>query len=118
MLTAKEPREFCLGYTAVGSSGAAIGSEFAQRIAAAMRFAIDRGIEQVDHFEELAIFSENVGAGGRVTCASGGRSTRAIPRNCMFRWTRPPYSQARAVRAALKVAVEQRGLLLSAPRRE
>src|SRR5438876_335787 len=50
MVTTKEPREFCLGYTAIGSRGSGLGSKFAKRIGGAMRLAIDRGIRQIKHF--------------------------------------------------------------------
>jgi hypothetical protein len=56
-----EPEEFCLGYTALGTRGAGGSWGLARQIAAAMRAAIGRGIEHLDHFELLGVFNAGIG---------------------------------------------------------
>ncbi len=57
VLTFLEPREFCLGYTGVGTSGAGSGKGFASAIASAISDAIRRGMQNPRHFEELGILN-------------------------------------------------------------
>jgi hypothetical protein len=62
LLIFREPREFCLGYTARGTSGLGSGDVFAARIAEAIAEAIRRGLQHPRHFEELGILNEGIGA--------------------------------------------------------
>lgn len=62
LLTFPEPKEFCLGYTSIGTSGAGGGRGYARAIARAMCNAISRGKTHLRHFEELGIFNEGIGA--------------------------------------------------------
>lgn len=61
LLQFPEPREFCLGYTEQGTSGAGGGIGYARMIAAAMEDAITRGLEHLKHFEELGVLNEGIG---------------------------------------------------------
>ena len=61
LLTFKEPREFCLGYTESGTGGAGGGPGYARLIAAAMVEAIQRGLADLHHFEELGILEKGIG---------------------------------------------------------
>jgi hypothetical protein len=61
LLTFPEPRELCLGYTQSGTGGAGGGQGFAKLIATAMEEAIDRGLTDLRHFEELGILNEGIG---------------------------------------------------------
>ncbi|WP_157930713.1 hypothetical protein [Glycomyces xiaoerkulensis] len=61
LLTFPEPQEFCLGYTRSGTDGAGGGKGYAQLIAEAMEDAIERGLTDLRHFEELGILNEGIG---------------------------------------------------------
>jgi len=61
LLRFPEPREFCLGYTESGTRGAGGGPGYARLIAAAMQDAIDRGLQDLRHFEELGVVNEGIG---------------------------------------------------------
>ncbi|MHB8762000.1 MAG: hypothetical protein ACYC6J_06385 [Coriobacteriia bacterium] len=61
LLRFPEPREFCLGYTEQGTSGAGGGLGYARLIAAAMEDAIARGLQDLRHFEELGVLNEGIG---------------------------------------------------------
>lgn len=52
-----EPREFCLGYTELGTRGAGGGLGYARLIAQAMESAIQRGLQDLRHFEELGVLN-------------------------------------------------------------
>ena len=56
-----EPREFCLGYAENSTHGAGGGSGYANLIAMAMNFAIQRGVRDLRHFEELGVLEEGIG---------------------------------------------------------
>jgi hypothetical protein len=56
-----EPKEFCLGYTAYGIDGSGGGTGYAQLIAEGMEMAIERGLTDLSHFEELGILNEGIG---------------------------------------------------------
>lgn len=56
-----EPREFCLGYTELGTRGAGGGLGYARLIAQAMESAIQRGLQDLRHFEELGVLNEGIG---------------------------------------------------------
>jgi len=70
LLTFKEPREFCLGYTEKGTDGAGGGRGYARLIARAMIQAINRGLSDLNHFEELGILEKGIGPDriGDITC--------------------------------------------------
>jgi hypothetical protein len=61
LLTFPEPKELCLGYTKSGTGGAGGGKEYAKLIAQAMEAAIERGLTDLRHFEELGILNEGIG---------------------------------------------------------
>lgn len=61
LLTFPEPKEICLGYTKSGTGGAGGGDGYAKLIAEAMEAAIDRGLTDLRHFEELGILNEGIG---------------------------------------------------------
>lgn len=61
LLTFPEPKEVCLGYTESGTGGAGGGSGYARLMAEAMVAAIDRGLTDLKHFEELGILNEGIG---------------------------------------------------------
>jgi hypothetical protein len=56
-----EPKEFGLGFVSKGNRGAGTGREFAQRIVKSMAIAIERGLQDLHHFEELGLLVENIG---------------------------------------------------------
>lgn len=70
LLTFKEPREFCLGYTELGTAGAGGGRGYAGLMAQAMVQAINRGMSNLEHFEELGILEKGIGPDriGDMTC--------------------------------------------------
>jgi hypothetical protein len=61
LLRFPEPSEFCLGYTSRGTRGAGTGVGHARLMARAMADAINRGLDDIRHFEELGILSEGIG---------------------------------------------------------
>ena len=61
LLTFPEPKELCLGYTKSGTDGAGGGQGYARLIAGAMEEAIERGLTDLRHFEELGILNEGIG---------------------------------------------------------
>lgn len=56
----KEPKEACLGYSIGNVDGAGSGSGFAKSIIGAIYDSINAGINDLNHFEELGIFSSNI----------------------------------------------------------
>jgi hypothetical protein len=56
-----EAEEICLGFTHGGTAGAGSGSEIGKLMAEAIWEAIQAGLDNIDHFEEVAIIRENVG---------------------------------------------------------
>jgi hypothetical protein len=56
-----EVEELCLGYTAAGTGGAGSGKELGQIMASAVWEAIQAGMVNIEHFEEVAILRENIG---------------------------------------------------------
>ena len=85
LLTFPEPREFCLGYTETGTRGSGGGPTYARLIAAAMEAAIQRGLQDLRHFEELGILNEGIGPDriSDVTCN--------VLRARFMRMSRPPW---------------------------
>lgn len=57
-----EARELCLGYASDSTMGAGSGYGFSKVIAGAIWASIKAGITHIDHFEELSIFNEGIGA--------------------------------------------------------
>ncbi len=61
LLRFPEPRPFCLGFTDSGTSGSGSGRGNARRICEAMELSINRGIENLAHFETLGVLNEGIG---------------------------------------------------------
>ncbi|HUA13290.1 MAG TPA: hypothetical protein VL989_02210 [Candidatus Sulfotelmatobacter sp.] len=61
LLIFHEPRELCLGYTALGTRGAGSSRGFASDMAEAITEAIRRGLSAPSHFEELGILRSGIG---------------------------------------------------------
>jgi len=57
-----EVQELCLGYTGEGTKGSGSGRDLAGEIAAAIWEAIESGVKEVTHFEEVGILRERIGA--------------------------------------------------------
>lgn len=57
-----EVEEICLGYTEAGTKGSGSGGKIGGLIASAIWKAIQAGMVEIKHFEEIAIFGENIGA--------------------------------------------------------
>lgn len=57
-----EIEELCLGYTKSGTRGAGSANEIATLMADGLSEAIQAGLEEITHFEEVGIFRENIGA--------------------------------------------------------
>lgn len=55
IMTFPEPREVGLGYVSSGQDGAGTAKGFARRIVKAMAQAIERGLQDMNHFEELGL---------------------------------------------------------------
>ncbi len=62
LLLFPEVAELRLGYTKGGIEGLGSAKIFAKSMADAVWNSIERGIEKIEHFEELSIFSEGIGA--------------------------------------------------------
>jgi hypothetical protein len=62
LLAFPEPKELCLGYTRRGTDGAGSARGFASIVARLIADSIRRGMENIDHFEELGIFEKGIGA--------------------------------------------------------
>ncbi|WFL78372.1 hypothetical protein P7228_04730 [Altererythrobacter arenosus] len=60
-LSFPEFEEACLGLTAKGTKGAGSGRDIAAQIAGAIWTAIERGAENLSHFEEVQIFGYGIG---------------------------------------------------------
>lgn len=65
-----EVAELCLGYTQSGTKGAGSGRELGRLMAGAIWDAIHAGLNNIDHFEEVAILRENIGP-DRISDATG-----------------------------------------------
>lgn len=57
-----EVHELCLGYAASSTKGSGSSFGFSNIIASAIWNSIQSGIKQIEHFEELSIFNEGIGA--------------------------------------------------------
>lgn len=56
-----EVGELCLGYTAKGTKGSGSGRTLAALLAGALAEAVDAGVKEFTHFEEIALLREGVG---------------------------------------------------------
>lgn len=65
-----EPKEFRLGYASTSSDGSGSGPGLARLVVAAMGEAINRGLSEMRHFEELGILIEGINKDriGDITC--------------------------------------------------
>lgn len=61
LLNFPEPKEVCLGYTDKGIDGAGSAKGYARIMSGLIADAIQRGMENIDHFEELGIFEKGIG---------------------------------------------------------
>lgn len=61
-LALPEVQELCLGYTGGGTGGSGSGPKIARLIAEAMSEAIQAGLIELTHFEEVAIIRQHIGA--------------------------------------------------------
>lgn len=57
-----EPEELCLGYTDAGTRGSGSGIMLARVIVEGLWEAIQAGLKELTHFEEIGIIRENIGA--------------------------------------------------------
>ena len=57
-----EVEELCLGYASSGTKGSGTGAGFAATIVGALWQAIQAGVKEITHFEEVGILSEGIGA--------------------------------------------------------
>lgn len=62
LLVFPEAEEFCIGYSGSSTKGAGSGRGFAKTIAEALWEAVSAGIEHLNHFEEVGILREGIGA--------------------------------------------------------
>jgi len=62
LLRMPEAEGLCLGYTKVGTGGSGSGLYLAKIIAEAIWEAIQSGTTQIEHFEEISILREGIGA--------------------------------------------------------
>jgi hypothetical protein len=56
-----EPKEFGLGFVSKGNRGSGTGRGFAKRIVRSMAIAIERGLQDLHHFEELGLLVDKIG---------------------------------------------------------
>ncbi|MDX2232980.1 MAG: hypothetical protein NW200_00650 [Hyphomonadaceae bacterium] len=61
MLYFPERSEFCLGYTADGIGGSGSGPDLTRNLVSGLWKAIDLGLKNLDHFEEVQIFQKGIG---------------------------------------------------------
>lgn len=61
LLQFPERAEFCLGYTADGISGSGSGPDLTDALVQGLWKAIDLGLTNLDHFEEVQIFQRGIG---------------------------------------------------------
>ncbi|MFD1415701.1 hypothetical protein [Oceanobacillus jeddahense] len=62
MLTFPEVDELCLGYTNKSTKGLGSGNVFSKKISGALLKSIRAGITELEHFEEIGILEEGIGA--------------------------------------------------------
>jgi hypothetical protein len=57
-----EVQEICLGFTQAGTKGSGSGYAFSSIMAYALWEAVNAGLENITHFEEVALFNKGIGA--------------------------------------------------------
>ena len=62
LLLFPEAEQFCIGYASQSTKGAGSGKGFAKIIADALWEAVETGITEFKHFEEVGILKEGIGA--------------------------------------------------------
>lgn len=62
LLVFREVQELCLGYSSGTTKGAGAGTGFARVIADALWEAVEAGIARLEHFEEVDLLREGIGA--------------------------------------------------------
>jgi hypothetical protein len=62
LLRFPEVEELCLGYTGKGTKGSGSGKAVAKDIAEALWEAVQEGIKEITHFEEVQLLREGIGA--------------------------------------------------------
>lgn len=62
ILVFREAQEFCIGFASEGNPGSGTGRGFALLMCEAILEAIEAGLENVSHFEEIGILREGIGA--------------------------------------------------------
>jgi hypothetical protein len=62
LLVFPEPAELCLGYTSKGTGGSGSGAGLGTTMVSAIWEAIQAGLTQIKHFEEVSIIREGIGA--------------------------------------------------------
>lgn len=81
LLELGEVHELCIGYTGSGTRGAGSGRGMATQIARGLLAAVRQGVAKLEHFEEVQIFEEGIGA-DRISDA-----TASILRSRLARYT-------------------------------
>jgi hypothetical protein len=71
LLELHEVRELCIGYSDGGTRGSGSGKGLARQIAGALLTAVRQGVKKLEHFEEVQIFEEGIGA-DRISDATAG----------------------------------------------
>jgi len=61
MMLFPEPKEFGLGFVNKGNRGSGTGKGFAKRIVRSMSIAIEKGLQDLHHFEELGLLVDKIG---------------------------------------------------------
>lgn len=62
VLVFPEREEICLGYTRAGTTGSGSGRDLAKRVVSAIWEAIEVGMYEITHFEEITLLREGIGA--------------------------------------------------------
>jgi hypothetical protein len=71
LLELREVSELCLGYAGSGTKGAGSGRGLALQMARGLWAAVHQGVRKLEHFEEVQIFEEGIGA-DRISDATAG----------------------------------------------
>ncbi|MGL3208071.1 hypothetical protein [Bradyrhizobium sp. BR 1433] len=71
LLELGEVYELCIGYSGVGMRGSGSGRGLATQMAKGLLSAVRQGIKKLEHFEEVQIFEERIGA-DRISDATAG----------------------------------------------
>jgi hypothetical protein len=83
LLVFPEVQELCLGYTSQGTSGSGSGVELARLTAAGMWKAIETGLKEITHFEEVALLQKGIGA-DRISDITAGILVKRIAEYTAF----------------------------------